>query len=201
MNIKGCIALVTGANRGLGSAYTEALLTGGAAKVYAAARDPASIADARLTPIRLDVTSPADIAAAMKACQDIDLLINNAGAMLKSPMLAQGSEDAMRREMEVNVYGVLAMTRTFAPILARNGGGAVVNILSVVSWFVNPFIRSGDAKGLGPRRRSMVRLKRLWNDWRPNMYAITGITGKVGGEVARTLLKSTTQQLEITICL
>jgi NAD(P)-dependent dehydrogenase (short-subunit alcohol dehydrogenase family) len=84
MNIKGCIALVTGANRGLGRAYTEALLGGGADKVYAAARDPVGITDARLTPIRLDVTSPTDIAAAMKACADIDLLINNAGAMLKS---------------------------------------------------------------------------------------------------------------------
>ena len=73
------------------------------------------------------------------ACPDVNLLINNAGVMLKSPMLAEGSEDALRREMEVNVYGVLAMVRAFAPILARNGGGAIVNMLSVVSWFVNPF--------------------------------------------------------------
>jgi NAD(P)-dependent dehydrogenase (short-subunit alcohol dehydrogenase family) len=139
MNIEGCTALVTGANRGLGRAYTEALLAGGAAKVFAAARDPSAISDVRLTPIRLDVTSPTDIAAAVKACPDVSLLINNAGAMLKSPMLAEGSEDAMRREMEVNVYGVLALVRAFAPILARNGGGAIVNMLSVVSWFVNPF--------------------------------------------------------------
>jgi NAD(P)-dependent dehydrogenase (short-subunit alcohol dehydrogenase family) len=139
MNIEGCVALVTGANRGLGRAYAEALLAGGAAKVYAAARDPSAITDARLTPIRLDVTSPTDIAAAVKACPDVNLLINNAGVMLASPMLAEGSEDALRREMEVNVYGVLAMVRAFAPILARNGGGAIVNMLSVVSWYVNPF--------------------------------------------------------------
>jgi NAD(P)-dependent dehydrogenase (short-subunit alcohol dehydrogenase family) len=69
----------------------------------------------------------------------VNLLINNAGIMLKSQMLAEGSEDALRREMEVNVYGVLAMMRAFAPVLARNGGGAIVNMLSVVSWFVNPF--------------------------------------------------------------
>ncbi|MGC2221407.1 MAG: SDR family oxidoreductase [Methylocella sp.] len=139
MNIEGCVALVTGANRGLGRAYAEALLTGGAAKVYAAARNPSAITDARLTPIRLDITSQTDIAAAIKSCPDVNLLINNAGIMLKSQMLAEGSEDALRREMEVNVYGVLAMMRAFAPVLVRNGGGAIVNMLSVVSWFVNPF--------------------------------------------------------------
>jgi NAD(P)-dependent dehydrogenase (short-subunit alcohol dehydrogenase family) len=139
MNIEGCVALVTGANRGLGRAYADVLLANAAAKVYAAARDPAAISDARLTPVCLDVTSPTDIAAAVKACPDVNLLINNAGAMLKSPMLAEGSENALRREMEVNVFGLLAMVRAFAPILARNGGGAIVNVLSVVSWFVNPW--------------------------------------------------------------
>jgi NAD(P)-dependent dehydrogenase (short-subunit alcohol dehydrogenase family) len=130
--------LVTGANRGLGRAYADALLASGAAKVYAAARDPSAISDARLKPIRLDVTSPTDIAAAVKACPDVNLLINNAGVMLKSPMLAEGSEDALRREMEVNVYGVLPMVRAFAPILARNGGGALVDIHSALSWLAQP---------------------------------------------------------------
>jgi len=139
MNIEGCVALVTGANRGLGKAYAEALLAAGAAKVYAGARDPAAIGDPRLTPVRLDVTSSEDIAAAALACGDVNLLINNAGAMLMTPMLAEGAEAALRREMEVNVFGVLAMVRAFAPILARNGGGAVANMLSVVSWFVSPF--------------------------------------------------------------
>ncbi len=139
MKIAGCTALVTGANRGLGKAYAEALLAAGAATVYAGARDAASVVDPRLTPVELDVTSPKAIAAAVARCADVDLLINNAGAMLMSPMLAEGSEAAMRREMEVNVYGVLAMIRAFAPVLARNGGGAIVNMLSVVSWFVPPF--------------------------------------------------------------
>jgi NAD(P)-dependent dehydrogenase (short-subunit alcohol dehydrogenase family) len=139
MDIEGCVALVTGANRGLGRAYADALLAAGAAKVYAGARDPSAIADPRLIPVRLDVTSPADVAAAAEACGDADLLINNAGAMFSSPMLAEGSDAVMRREMEVNVYGVLAMIRAFAPVLAANGGGTIANMLSVVSWFVAPF--------------------------------------------------------------
>lgn len=139
MDIEGCTALVTGANRGLGKAYAEALLAAGAAKVYAGARDPATITDPRLIPIQLNVTSAVDIAAAAKACGDIDLLVNNAGAMLSTPMLAEGSEAALRAELEVNVFGVLGLISAFAPVLARNGGGAIVNMLSVVSWYVYPF--------------------------------------------------------------
>ncbi len=138
MDIENCVAFVTGANRGLGKAYTEALLAAGAAKVYAGARDPATISNPRLTAVKLDVTSASDIAAAARMCGDVNLLINNAGILLASPMLAEGSEDAMRREMEVNVYGVLGMVRAFAPILAKNGGGAIANMLSVVSWFTSP---------------------------------------------------------------
>jgi len=139
MKIAGSIALVTGANRGLGRAYVEALLAAGAAKVYGGARDPASITDPRVTPIRLDVIDPAQVAAAAAGCADVTLLINNAGIMLATPMLADGSDEAMRREMEVNVFGTLSMIRAFAPVLAANGGGAIVNMLSVVSWFTSPF--------------------------------------------------------------
>lgn len=141
MHIENSIALVTGANRGLGKAYTDALLAAGAAKVYAGVRDTASIAttDKRLVPVKLDVTRDADVNAAAAACTDVNLLINNAGIMLTSPMLAAGSQAALRAEMEVNVFGMLRMVQAFAPVLARNGGGAIVNMLSVVSWFVNPF--------------------------------------------------------------
>jgi NAD(P)-dependent dehydrogenase (short-subunit alcohol dehydrogenase family) len=139
MKIEGSVALVTGANRGLGAAYVEALLAAGARKVYSGARRPSSGADARITPVQLDVTSFVDVEAAAKRCSDVTILINNAGAMLGSAMLAEGSADAMRREMEVNVFGMLAMISAFAPILANNGGGAIANMLSVVSWFTFPF--------------------------------------------------------------
>jgi NAD(P)-dependent dehydrogenase (short-subunit alcohol dehydrogenase family) len=140
MDIENCIALVTGANRGLGKAYVEALLAAGAAKVYAGARDIGSIAASsdRVVPVRLDVTQEDQVRASAHRCSDVTLLINNAGIMKSSPMLAEGSEEALRAEMEVNVFGVLRMARAFAPLLAKNGGGAIVNMLSVVSWFVNP---------------------------------------------------------------
>jgi NAD(P)-dependent dehydrogenase (short-subunit alcohol dehydrogenase family) len=139
MDIQGKTALVTGANRGLGRVFAEALLVADATKVYAAARDPLEIRDTRLTPIRLDVTSAHDIAAAAEACGDVEILINNAGAMFGTPVLAPNSDDILRREMEVNVFGLLAMCKAFAPVLARNGGGVLVNMLSNVSWYVYPF--------------------------------------------------------------
>jgi len=137
--IRGKSALVTGANRGLGHAFAEALLEAGAGRVYAGARDASTVNDPRVTPIRLDVTTPAEVAAAAAACGDVEIVVNNAGAMFATPVLAENSEDVLRREMEVNVFGMLAMSRAFAPVLASNGGGVIVNMLSVVSWFVYPF--------------------------------------------------------------
>jgi NAD(P)-dependent dehydrogenase (short-subunit alcohol dehydrogenase family) len=139
MEIAGRTALVTGANRGLGHTFAAALMQAGASKVYAGARDPSTVSDPLFTPLRLDVTSPADIAAAAETCGDVEILINNAGAMFATPVLAENAEEMLRREMEVNVFGMLAMARAFAPLLARNGGGAIVNMLSVVSWYVYPF--------------------------------------------------------------
>ena len=138
MDIEGKIALVTGANRGLGRAFADTLLEAGAAKVYAGARDPSTITDPRFTPVRLDVTSPQDVAAAAKTCFDVEILINHAGAMFNTPVLGETSEEALRQEMEVNVFGLLAMSRVFAPVLARNDGGVLVNMLSNVSWYVYP---------------------------------------------------------------
>ena len=105
MQIQGSIALVTGANRGLGKTFAEALLARGATKVYAGTRNasPEAGSDARLVPVQLDVTSAADVAAVASRCPDVTLLINNAGIMLMTPMLKEGSDAALRREMEVTV--------------------------------------------------------------------------------------------------
>ena len=134
MKIQNAVVLVTGANRGLGQAFVDALLAAGARKVYAAARDPASITLAGVVPLKLDVTSAADIAAAVAACPDLSLLINNAGISRGSSFLAPGSADAARAEFETNFFGPLALSQAFAPVLQRNGGGAIVNVLSVLSW-------------------------------------------------------------------
>jgi len=141
VTIAGTHALVTGANRGLGKAFVAELLDRGVAVVYAAARNPdtVDINDERVVPIRLDVTKPDDVSAAASRCADVSVLINNAGAMLRTPLLAAPDLSAARSEMETNYFGTLAMCRAFAPVLAHNGGGAVVNVLSVASWLASPF--------------------------------------------------------------
>lgn len=134
MQIKNSVVLVTGANRGLGQAFVNALLQAGAAKIYAAGRDPSTITLQGVVPIQLDVTNAADVAAAAARCTDLTLLINNAGIGRGSSFLAVGSTDAARAELETNFFGPLALSQAFAPILKANGGGAIVNVLSVLSW-------------------------------------------------------------------
>jgi NAD(P)-dependent dehydrogenase (short-subunit alcohol dehydrogenase family) len=138
MDIEGSVALVTGANRGLGSAFARLLVERGAAKVYAAARNTETLTLDGVIPVHLDITSAADIAAAAQRCDDVTLLINNAGISTRTSALAANADEAGHREMETNFFGTLAMSRAFAPILAGNGGGALVNILSVVSWVARP---------------------------------------------------------------
>lgn len=138
MNIKGSVALVTGANRGLGRAYAKALLDAGASKVYATARDPSTIDLPGVQPVRLDVTNPDDVRAAAKKCIDVNIVINNAGVLRGGPAVSIGNDAAARVEMDTNFYGTLAVSNAFAPILKANGGGALVNMLSVLSWVTIP---------------------------------------------------------------
>ena len=138
MKIQDSVALVTGANRGLGLAFTRALLAGGARKVYAAARDPASVKQAGVQAIRLDVTKPGEVEAAARDLGDVSLLVNNAGIIRGSGFLGPQGVDAVRAELETNFFGPLLLARAFAPNLARNGGGAIVNVLSVLSWVSFP---------------------------------------------------------------
>jgi NAD(P)-dependent dehydrogenase (short-subunit alcohol dehydrogenase family) len=138
MKIEGSTALVTGANRGLGLAFARALLDAGARKVYAGARDPATVKTPGLVPVRLDVTRAADVAEAARLCADVDIVINNAGILLPGTLLSADGFDAIRAQLETNFYGVLAMSRAFAPVLRANGGGALVNMLSALSWLSLP---------------------------------------------------------------
>ena len=134
MSIEGAVALVTGANRGIGRALTEALLARGAKKVYAAARQPEAlrgVGDERVVALRLDVTDADQIRAAVDAAPDVGLVFNNAGVTLARDIAASTLLDHARLEMEVNYFGPLQLLHGMAPTLARNGGGAVVNIGSL----------------------------------------------------------------------
>ncbi len=136
MHVAGSTALVTGANRGLGKAIVTALLEAGATKVYAAARDAGSVdaSDPRVVPLQLDVTSPEQVAEAARVATDVDLLVNNAGISTGLSVFAADGLDSLERQWRTNTVGPVLTMRDFAPVLAANGGGAIVNVLSVLSW-------------------------------------------------------------------
>ncbi|AEN10039.1 MULTISPECIES: SDR family oxidoreductase [unclassified Streptomyces] len=134
MQIAGSTALVTGANRGIGRHFAEQLVARGAKKVYATARRPESVDLPGVEVLRLDITDPDSVAAAARAAQDVDLLVNNAGISTYTN-LVDGDLDAVHREMDTHFYGTLHVVRAFAPVLAANGGGAILNVLSALSWF------------------------------------------------------------------
>lgn len=151
MQVAGSIALVTGANRGIGKALVEGLLERGAKKVYAAARRPAEVTTPGVLPVELDITRPDQVSEVAARCPDVTLLVNNAGAgRLTTLMSAPDLSDA-RLFMETNYFGTLAMCRAFAPVLNANGGGAIVNILSVASWYapaaIGAYAASKSAEG------------------------------------------------------
>ena len=160
MKIHGSVALVTGANRGLGQAFARELVKRGAAKVYGAARDPAGVSEAGVTPIALDVTDAERVAQVAAQCADISLLVNNAGVMKASTFINAPNLDAARLEMETNYFGTLSMCRAFAPVLAANDGGAIVNMLSITSFYTNPFNASyGASKAAAWSLTNGVRLE------------------------------------------
>lgn len=135
MKIENAVVLVTGANRGIGLAFVHELLARGARKVYAAARDPSTIApQSGVQALRLDVNNPEDVAAAAALASGVTLVINNAGIAQPGGFMAADSEEVMRRIFETNVFGVLRVSKAFAPVLQANGGGALLNVLSVASW-------------------------------------------------------------------
>ncbi|GAA3646427.1 SDR family oxidoreductase [Microbacterium marinilacus] len=138
-NITDQTALVTGSNRGIGRQFVLELLERGARKVYATARrvETVDFDDERVVPLQLDLLDPATIAAAAENAPDVTLLINNAGVSTGT-RLAVGDLDGVRREMDTHFWGTLRVIRAFSPVLARNGGGAIANVLSALSWFSTP---------------------------------------------------------------
>jgi NAD(P)-dependent dehydrogenase (short-subunit alcohol dehydrogenase family) len=132
--IEGAVALVTGANRGLGRALVEELLDRGATKVYAASRSPQAMSDdPRVAPLQLDVTDDASVNSATEAAHDVSIVVNNAGIHLATPLL-EAPLDVIQRELDTNVYGPLRVARAFAPVLAEHAPSALVNVLSALSW-------------------------------------------------------------------
>lgn len=155
MKIKDSVVLVTGSNRGIGKSYIAALLASGAKKVYAGMRDVGAFNTlaaewpeehrAKVEPVVLDITNEGHIRSAVAKAGDVTLLINNAGIANFTGLIAAENLDSARQEMEVNYFGTLRVTRAFAPILKKNGGGALVNILTVASLGNFPVLGSYSA--------------------------------------------------------
>jgi NAD(P)-dependent dehydrogenase (short-subunit alcohol dehydrogenase family) len=153
IDIKGRVVLVTGANRGIGRALVDALVAGGARHVWAAARSIGALRDlvvahpGRVTPLELDVTDPSQVARAAESASDVEVLVNNAGAVFHFGGAVTDAAwlEAGRKEMDVNVFGPLALTQAFAAVLKRNGGGAVVNVISVAGLVNFPSLLSYSA--------------------------------------------------------
>ncbi|MDB4972550.1 MAG: short-chain dehydrogenase [Myxococcaceae bacterium] len=140
MKLENATVFITGANRGLGLAFAQEALKRGARKVYAAARDPESIKLPGVVPVLLDVNRAEDVAAAVRSAGDVTLLVNNAGIAQTGGFLAEDSVASARTHFETNVLGPLRLSQAFAPVLSANGGGAILNVLSVVSWITSPVL-------------------------------------------------------------
>ncbi|MCU1391804.1 MAG: short-chain dehydrogenase [Ilumatobacteraceae bacterium] len=138
MEIQGAVVLVTGANRGVGAAFVRGLLDRGAAKVYAGARDVTSLPDTGAIPIQLDITDADSVAKAAVECDDVTVVVNNAGIGLGGSLLQGSTAARARAEMGTNYFGTLNVIEAFAPVLGANGGGAIANMLSVLSWYTVP---------------------------------------------------------------
>jgi NAD(P)-dependent dehydrogenase (short-subunit alcohol dehydrogenase family) len=162
MRIKGTVAFVTGANRGIGRRVVDELRLRGARRIYAAARSPAALADTlvpgQVEPVQLDITDAGAVERAARQCADVQLLINNAGVNRNCGFISAPDLSAARAEIETNYFGSLSMCRAFAPVLAGNGGGVIVNVLSILAKIGLPAMGSLCAsKAAGLRMTECLR--------------------------------------------
>ncbi|WP_433362016.1 SDR family oxidoreductase [Actinoplanes sp. CA-142083] len=169
MDLTNSVALVTGANRGLGRHFAAQLIERGA-KVYAGARNPETVDLPGAIPLQIDVTDPASVERAAKVAGDVTLLINNAGSSTHQSLIA-GDLDQIRLEMDTHYYGTLAVTRAFAPIIEANGGGAILNVLSVLSWF-HP---SGAGAYSGAKAAGWALTNAVREELAPRGIAVSGL--------------------------
>ncbi|MET0456668.1 MAG: SDR family oxidoreductase [Mycobacterium sp.] len=169
MELETCTALVTGANRGLGRAFALELLQRGA-KVYAGVRNPSDLDVYGVTPVTLDITDPDAVANAARAAGEVTLLVNNAGSAYVGDVLT-GDLDLLQRDLQTNYFGTLNMIRAFAPVIEGNGGGAILNVLSMLSWVSWPFIGGyGVSKAAAWAMTNAVRL-----DLAPKKIGVTAL--------------------------
>ncbi|MFI5890265.1 SDR family oxidoreductase [Actinoplanes sp. NPDC051513] len=182
MDLTNSVALVTGANRGLGRHFAAQLLERGA-KVYAGARNPETVDLPGAIPLQIDVTDPASVERAAKAATDVTLLINNAGSSTHQSLI-DGDLDLIRLEMDTHYYGTLAVTRAFAPIIEANGGGAILNVLSVLSWY-HP---AGAGAYSGAKAAGWALTNAVRDELAPRGIAVSGLhVGYMDTDMAATI--------------
>jgi NAD(P)-dependent dehydrogenase (short-subunit alcohol dehydrogenase family) len=146
MKVQDAVVFVSGASRGLGLAFAHEALRRGARKVYAGVRSPTETNTPGIVQVKLDVTDPDSVAAAAAQCSDTTVLVNNAGiARLTSSTLDSAMIDVAREIFETNFYGTIRLSQAFAPILAKNGGGAIINVLSDACWHARPVLAAYSA--------------------------------------------------------
>lgn len=166
--IKDSVVLVTGGSRGIGKELVEQLYQRGASKVYATARDPKTVTHPEAVPLALEVTDPNSALAAAERAKDVTILINNAGASTRADFLTSSEQD-IRRDLEVNFYGPLWVTRAFVPVIEANGGGHILNVHSVLSWYAAGGVYSASKAAIWSQTNTL-RLQLL-----PRGITVTGL--------------------------